>query len=184
MLTTDNQKELFDLVNESDEVIGRVKRGDAHKNPKLIHRAIGILVFSTDGELFMQRRSSSKDTDPGKWSVSAAGHVNSGHTYLSSARRELREELGIKSKLTFVQKHMVRTPQETEINAIFKTQHNGPFRLHPEVISEGQFFSLPQLEQQISAGQIQVTPHSLVTLKTVCHILLDQNISPILQKIF
>jgi len=43
------QDELIDLVNEKDEIIGTVWKSQAHKDPKLIHREVGIAIFNTDG---------------------------------------------------------------------------------------------------------------------------------------
>jgi len=55
--TTDNQDEVFDVVNEADEVIGQTHRGEAHRDPRLIHRSVQILIFNHAGELLLQRRS-------------------------------------------------------------------------------------------------------------------------------
>lgn len=44
----------------------------------------------------MQQRSFNKDSNPGKWDVSAAGHVSSTQTSIEAAVREVSEELGIK----------------------------------------------------------------------------------------
>ena len=60
-----------------------------------MHRAVHILVFNQRGELFLQKRSMSKDNDPGMWDSSAAGHVDSGESYLDCATREIEEELGV-----------------------------------------------------------------------------------------
>jgi isopentenyldiphosphate isomerase len=93
--TTDNQNKIFDVVNEKDEVIGQAKRGEAHGNSKLIHRSIGVAVFNSKGELFLQQRSETKDTEALKWTISCSGHVNSGGSYEETFFRELKEELGI-----------------------------------------------------------------------------------------
>ena len=76
MKISDNQNEIFDVVDENDKVIGQARRGEAHRNKKLIHRSVGVLVFNKKGELFLQQRSATKDTDPLKWTISASGHVS------------------------------------------------------------------------------------------------------------
>ncbi|KAF2301548.1 hypothetical protein GH714_025728 [Hevea brasiliensis] len=43
----------------------------------------------------LQRRADSKDSWPGLWDISSAGHIFAGDSSLVSARRELHEELGI-----------------------------------------------------------------------------------------
>ena len=60
----DDPDELFDLVDESDRVVGQVRRGEAHRNPAFIHRSVQILIFASDGRLLLQRRSTKKDLVP------------------------------------------------------------------------------------------------------------------------
>ena len=43
----------------------------------------------------LQQRSRWKDRHPLKWDSSAAGHVTAGESYNETARRELKEELGV-----------------------------------------------------------------------------------------
>lgn len=59
--TSDSQNELFDVVDEVDHVVGQATRGEVHKDKKFIHRSISIAVFNKKGELFLQKRTSSKD---------------------------------------------------------------------------------------------------------------------------
>ena len=91
--------EIFDIVDESDNVVGALPRSEIHRQ-KLKHRAIHIFWLGNNGKLALQRRSYAKDNSPGLLSSSCAGHVDSGETYLAAAVRELEEELGVKVKDT------------------------------------------------------------------------------------
>ena len=53
-------EEIFDVVNDRDEVIGQKSRSEIHRL-KLNHRAVHVLVFNARGELFLQKRSMKKD---------------------------------------------------------------------------------------------------------------------------
>src|SRR2546427_9918459 len=86
--------EIFDVVNDRDEIIGRNTRAEVHRLG-LQHRAVHILVFNSRGEIFLQKRSMKKDCFPGAWDSSASGHLDSGETYGACAVRELREEIGL-----------------------------------------------------------------------------------------
>tara|TARA_R100000027_G_scaffold38198_2_gene28176 strand:- start:3738 stop:4259 length:522 start_codon:yes stop_codon:yes gene_type:complete len=86
--------EWFDVVDENDRVIGKETRGEVHRK-KLLHRAIHVFVFNSSGQLYLQKRSATKDTAPNRWVSSCSGHVDSGEDYETAARRELGEELGI-----------------------------------------------------------------------------------------
>src|ERR1044071_3578361 len=88
--------EIFDVVNERDEVTGQAPRGRVHREG-LKHRAVHVLVFNRRGEVFLQKRSMKKDTFPGAWDSSASGHLNSGEDYDTCAVRELFEEIGLKA---------------------------------------------------------------------------------------
>jgi isopentenyldiphosphate isomerase len=50
----------------------------------------------TTQQLLLQLRSDDKDSWPGQWDISSAGHISAGDTSLLSAQRELEEELGVK----------------------------------------------------------------------------------------
>ena len=75
--------ELLDVVDDNDEVIAIKTRGEIHARG-LMHRSVHILVFNSRGEVFLQKRSLSKDEQPGKWDSSAAGHVDSGEFDLAT----------------------------------------------------------------------------------------------------
>ncbi|KAL8137036.1 hypothetical protein V2J09_003037 [Rumex salicifolius] len=60
------------------------------------HRAVHVWIYSeSTHELLLQRRSDCKDSWPGMWDISSAGHISAGDSSLVSARRELEEELGV-----------------------------------------------------------------------------------------
>ncbi|CEM04663.1 unnamed protein product [Vitrella brassicaformis CCMP3155] len=48
-----------------------------------------------DWELVLQRRSRHKDTNPGCWDITVAGHVDAGGVPLTTVVREIEEELGV-----------------------------------------------------------------------------------------
>jgi len=86
--------EQFPVVDENDEIQSHAARSEVHGN-NLRHRAVHILIFNQDGDVYLQQRSRWKDRHPLKWDSSAAGHVSAGENYDETARRELKEELGI-----------------------------------------------------------------------------------------
>src|SRR6516164_9165399 len=87
-------EEIFDVVNERDEVIGQAPRQEVHARG-LWHRAVHVVVFNARGEVFLQKRSMLKDTAKGQWCSSSSGHLDAGEDYDICAVRELREEIGL-----------------------------------------------------------------------------------------
>lgn len=161
--TTDDPDELFDLVNERDEVIGVVRRGDAHRDPALLHRSVQVLVVESAGRILLQRRSLAKDLFPGYYCASASGHVMAGDEYLTTARRELSEELGIEAELEPLGTALVRSPQETEQTALFLARSDGPFTFHPIETDGGAFFTWDELRAARAA--LPMTPALLVAIE-------------------
>ncbi|VYS51548.1 unnamed protein product [Arabidopsis thaliana] len=71
-------------------------RGEVHRDGDY-HRAVHVWIFvETTQQLLLQLRSDDKDSWPGQWDISSAGHISAGDTSLLSAQRELEEELGVK----------------------------------------------------------------------------------------
>jgi isopentenyldiphosphate isomerase len=161
----DDPDEVFDLVDLDDHVIGQVRRGEAHRNPALIHRSVQILVFTHDGRLLLQRRSAGKDLFPGYYCASASGHVASGDDYPTTAERELAEELGISTSLTYVSKALVWSEPETELTALYATVSDGPYQFHPTETDGGELFAINDVWDGIVRGDLLVTPALRVALE-------------------
>ena len=117
--------EYFDVCDENGLPTGEiVPRAQAHLNG-IPHRTAHIWVMrdtARGAQVLMQKRSRNKDSYPGFFDTSAAGHIQAGDEPLESAQRELFEELGIAAKpeeLTYVGNIRIR------FEAVF---HNKPFR--------------------------------------------------------
>lgn len=136
--------EVFDVVNESDEVIGSETREAVHVN-NLRHRAVHILIFNGAGELFLQKRSLWKDKNPGRWDSSAAGHVDAGETYQQTVQRELQEELGISCEVEKAGRLPCAEDTGWEFIEVYKGEHDGPFKLEPLEVETGAFFTVEQI---------------------------------------
>ena len=135
-------EEIFDVVNERDEVIDRKPRREVHARG-LLHRAVHVLVFNARGQLFLQKRSMSKDTAKGKWDSSASGHLDSGEGYDACAVREVWEEIGLKLERSPERILRIAACEDTgqEFVWVYRCASEGPFTLHPEEIERGEWFA-------------------------------------------
>lgn len=165
--TTDSQDEMFIVVDRDDNVLGYKTRYECHHDKSLIHRSVGVLIYDDKGRILLQKRSQTKDIDPGLWDISAAGHLSKGQEYEGAAHRELKEELGIDAQVTFVSKQLEETAQETEMSVIYKAKYNGPFTVNPEETERVEFFDPRRLKFDISSKKINVTQWSRQLLKVV-----------------
>ncbi len=144
-------EEIFDVVNERDEVIGQQTRSEVHRLG-LMHRAVHILVFNSAGQIFLQKRSMKKDRQPGAWDSSASGHVDSGEDYDTCAVRELREEIGLVLKECPPRLFKIAAGSRTDQEHVwvYRCKAEGPFTLHPDEIERGDWFSIPDLNRWIA----------------------------------
>jgi isopentenyldiphosphate isomerase len=156
--------ELLSVVDENDCIIDTCARHIIHATG-LRHRAVHVLVFSEQGQLFLQKRSMKKDMNGGLWDTSAAGHVDAGEDYDVSAGREIEEELGISGAHTL--EPLFKLPATTatgmEFTQVYRCIHNGPFTLAPDEIDEGGWFSVAEIAERIAADDQLLTE----TFKTI-----------------
>lgn len=143
--------EIFDVVDENDEVLRQETRELVHREG-LIHRAVHIFVFNKRKELFLQKRSRLKDVHPGVWDSSAAGHLNAGERYESTAVRELEEEMGIRD--AEVQEVAQIAPSEQtgwEHVRLYLARHDGAVRFPCSEVESGEWFAMDEIRAWIQA---------------------------------
>ena len=92
--------EYLDICTEDGMPTGRtVERKTAHSED-ICHRTAHVWVVrkaGDDWQILMQKRAEDKDSFPGCFDTSSAGHIPAGCEPLESAIRELKEELGIEA---------------------------------------------------------------------------------------
>jgi isopentenyldiphosphate isomerase len=150
-MSAQNAEEIFDVVNDRDEVTGQETRGAVHRLG-LKHRAVHVLVFNRKGEVFLQKRSMKKDTFPGAWDSSASGHLDTGEGYDACAVRELGEEIGVKVERAPARMFKIDARAETgqEFVWVYRMEAEGPFVLHPEEIETGEWFAPAEVTRRLA----------------------------------
>ena len=93
--------EYFDVCDERGLPTGEiVERSTAHSKG-ILHRTAHVwIIRESEGrwQVLLQKRSENKDSYPGMYDTSSAGHIPAGTEPQDSALRELKEELGITAK--------------------------------------------------------------------------------------
>jgi isopentenyl-diphosphate Delta-isomerase len=125
-------------VDADDRVVGRATRREVHARGWR-HRAVHVFCVNAAGEVFLHQRSLTKDSYPGKWNSSCAGHVDAGEDYDAAVRRELGEELGLRPEAAPRPLLKIEARQETgmEFVWIYRVEAEGPFALNPDEIQRG-----------------------------------------------
>ncbi|NOQ65408.1 MAG: NUDIX domain-containing protein [Methyloprofundus sp.] len=144
-------QELIAVVDENDHFIDNQPRNLVHKKG-LRHRAVHILVFNEQQQLFLQKRSLSKDVNAGLWDTSAAGHVDAGESYDACAHRETIEELGVcvDASLQFLFKLPAKADTGMEFVQVYHSIHNGPFSLEEGEIDAGKWFAIKEISHRVA----------------------------------
>lgn len=88
--------EVFDKVDEQDNVIGSTNKQTAHQEGH-VHRVVAVYLFLPNGDLCVQEHLKG-----GKFDHSVGGHVKAGESYDVAAAREASEELGLDAPLTHI----------------------------------------------------------------------------------
>jgi isopentenyldiphosphate isomerase len=157
------QNEIVIIVDTDNNETGSAPRYEMRAKG-FPHRAAYILVFNSQGELFVQKRTMSKDIYPGYFDVAAGGVVLAGESYDQSAERELEEELGIKN--TPLTSHF-EFKHEDENNIVwgrvYTCVYDGELILQEEEVESG-FFAAPE-EVLTLCEKEPFTPDGLYVLK-------------------
>ncbi|MHA6482312.1 NUDIX hydrolase [Paenibacillus sp. strain BS8-2] len=92
-------EERFDIYDEAMNHIGTATRSETHANGYW-HRSFHCWLIRSEGDrrfVRFQKRQQTKDTNPDRYDITAAGHLSAGET-VRDAVREIEEELGITAK--------------------------------------------------------------------------------------
>ena len=82
--------ELIDVLDADGNYTGKcIMKSEAHRKG-IFHPSIHVWLYNKNGEILIQQRAKNKDTHPGLWDVSVAGHIGAGEDIVESAIREVK----------------------------------------------------------------------------------------------
>ena len=108
--------ELLDVLDETGKTIGEAPRGLCHRLG-LRHSTVYVMVVKENGKILLQQRGGGIDTTLGRLDIAVGGHIIAGEDAISSAYREMKEELGIR-------------PQKERLLLIAEYNRDAPISIH------------------------------------------------------
>lgn len=64
-MLSDNNQEMFPVVDEQGNITGAATRGECHSGSKLLHPVVHLHIFNTRGELYLQNVQNGKTSNRG-----------------------------------------------------------------------------------------------------------------------
>ena len=143
------------LVDASDTPVGVMEKMEAHRRA-LLHRAFSVFIFSSAGEMLLQRRALSKYHSGGLWTNACCSHPRPGEDTCAAARRRLSEELGFVVPLQKIFDFTYKTEfdnglTEYEFDHVFAGRYDEEVYPNPEEVSEYRWLSLEAIQEELAA---------------------------------
>ncbi len=146
-------EEMIIMVDENDRELGPIEKMEAH-HKGILHRAFSILVFNSNKQLLLQRRSLSKYHTPGLWTNTCCSHPRFGEDLEHAVHRRLQEEMGFQCELKELFEFLYKTTfemnlHEHEFDHVFVGFYDGEVVVNPEEVSEYQWVDINTIKLDI-----------------------------------
>lgn len=145
--------EMLPIIDESGSVIAQASRTYCHSGRKPLHPVVHLHVLNREGELYLQRRSATKDLLPLRWDTAVGGHVSYGEYLLEALYREAGEELGMVEFNPFgLMSYVFESGTEKEMVNVYAAV--GEFHPTPDgdEVLEGRYWSFDEIEKTIGTS--------------------------------
>ena len=147
-------EEWLPVVNPEGKITGTAPRSICHDGKsKLLHPVVHLHIINKEGKIFLQKRSDSKDIQPGKWDTSVGGHIAPGETIEEALKREVREETGLTAfNAAFIKNYVWESEREKELVFSFICFSDEAPQVDMVEAVEGRFWSQAEIEQNLGKG--------------------------------
>ncbi|HEV7702230.1 MAG TPA: NUDIX domain-containing protein [Candidatus Paceibacterota bacterium] len=156
-------QDLIIQVDENNNVIGLRPREDFYEG-KFIHRSSHLLLFNSQSNLAIMKRSSSKRWYPNQFTFSVDGTVDD-ETTVECMKREIKEEIGL--DLEFKELFTFRNKDNTndEFATVFFEISDNKITPDEKEISEVKWVKLDWLKEDMANNSSKYTNAMLGGMK-------------------
>lgn len=141
-------------VDSDDKVVGFVPKLEAHQKA-ILHRAISVLIFDSEGNWILQKRADDKYHSAGLWTNTCCSHPLPGEKVLEAAERRLQEEMGMSCFLEKLFAFEYRADfdnglTEHELDHVFIGNSDKDPKINPSEASDWRKITTENLLQEIN----------------------------------
>jgi len=161
----DKHDEMIEVFTPQGQPTGEVKTRKEIHELGLWHRIVHVwCVNPAARQVLLQLRSPAKCSNPNKWDISCAGHIEAGETSLQGALKELHEELGIVAQpedlrflltVPYSDVHLNGTYIDNELQDVYLYETAFPvssLTLQPEEVTDARWIGWDEFEAQLDRG--------------------------------
>jgi len=156
---------LIDAVNERDEEVGTVLRGEALRQGQNF-RTAHVFILNRNGCLLLQRLASQRERHPDRWGSSVAAYLFAGETYRDAAVRRMREELGVTAKLESVGKIEMQDLESLKFVSLFLAHADEAAIRDPAHIAQLKYWPIEEVEAGLETRCEIFTPTFVQLFRT------------------
>lgn len=151
-------------VNQQNQVLGNLAKGQAHSGQGTWHRAFSVLVVNNKKQILLQQRSQQKLLWPGFWSNTCCSHPKPGEDLRQAAQKRLEEEMGFTVPLKKINQFNYQAKYkdvgwEKEVLTVllgrFNSQQINP---DPKEVADWQWMDINKLKVDIKTHPDRYTP--------------------------
>jgi isopentenyldiphosphate isomerase len=162
-----NQLALIDVLDKNGNPTGEAKAKREIHEQGLWHNSAHVWIYNSKCEIMLQFRAKNKDSYPGFWDISVAGHTDSGETPIESAVREMKEEIGLDvgpTQLIPEGFYKISQPiggtnwQDNEIGHIFFYKYDGSvddLSMPDGEVEKLEFISVDRFEKEVNDVELR-----------------------------
>jgi isopentenyl-diphosphate Delta-isomerase len=150
------------LINKNNIFLGYKNVVEGHKTPVPLHRASSVVIFNGE-KILLQKRSKQKFTWPEFWTNTCCTNVYRGETFVSSAKRSLKNEMGIDTELTRKYRFVYRARYddiygEHELDTVYFGEYSGQVKPNPKEAADFDWMNIPDIKKDLVKNPDKYTP--------------------------
>jgi isopentenyldiphosphate isomerase len=158
--------EIVALFDESNAVIGSAPRSVVRAQ-NLRHGCVAVIVLNSAGQIYVHRRTETKDVYPGCYDMMAGGVLQAGENPRAAAAREAEEELGVTGVEVVPLAEADYADDRSRYHAYgYTVTYDGPIRWQAEEVMWGEWMSPDELLAMVDDPDVSFAPDTLSFLRS------------------